>query len=89
MGAVLVGWWQELGGHGDGSFGRRLLGFLADHVGQTRESAQSGDAVCQIVPEANAQLPTGFLQAGEGISATPTRTAPRATADLATRVGAS
>src|ERR1039457_2397682 len=100
LGAVLVGWRGELDGHGDGYCGgrlrclrgawggrflrRRLLDFLADHVGQTRESAESGDAVFQIVPEANAQLATGFLQAGEGVSATPTRSAPRATADLAT-----
>src|SRR5215472_13673481 len=71
------------GARGRWFLGHRLLGFLADHVGQTRQSAQAGDAVCQIVPEANAQLATGFLQAGEGVSATPTRSAPRATADLA------
>jgi hypothetical protein len=64
--------------------GRRLVGFLADHVGQALELAQAGHAVFQIVPEANAQFATGFLQAGEGVSATPTRGAPCAAADLAT-----
>src|ERR1700719_1940961 len=79
--AVLVG--GPLDEHGGGFFGGRLSCLVADQVGQAGDLAQPARAVLEIVPEADAELSAGLLQAGERVAAAPARAASRAAADLA------
>ena len=48
----------------------RLLDCLPHEVGQSEDVVPSVYAILKIVPEGNAQLPTGLLQAEKSIAAT-------------------
>src|SRR6266403_6065159 len=79
--AVLVG--GSLDEPGGGFFGSSRSRLLANQVGQAGDLAQPAHAVLEIVPEADAELSAGLLQAGKRVAAATARVAARAAADLA------
>ena len=61
------------GGRGLAAAGTNQRRLMPDEFRQWRNHALASDAILEVIPEVDPQLPAGFLQARKRVSATPSR----------------